>query len=59
MLCDDPDGWDEGSVGRRSRMKGMYIYIHLANSLHCTKLTQHCKAIIFQFFKKRDVNSHH
>ena len=52
MVCDDLDGWDGGNGGP-SRRRGGGICIHIA--IHFTvqqELTQHDKAIIFQFKKR-------
>ena len=40
MLCDDLEGWD-GGVRREGDHEGgdIYIYMHIANSLHCTAET--------------------
>ena len=35
MLCDHLDGWD-GGVGGRSKREGIWVYIYIADSLHCT-----------------------
>ena len=39
MLCDDLDEWDWGEVGGRSKREGTYVYIYIADSLHCTAET--------------------
>ena len=47
MLCDDLDGWDEGS--EREVEEKRDICIHIANSLPCAaENAQHFKAIIHQ-----------
>ena len=51
MLCGDPEGWDGGTVGGRSKREGIYVYIWLIHFVVQQKLTQHCKATILQ--KKR------
>ena len=38
-------GWDEDRGGRDTPEGGV-ICIHIADSLHCTAETQHCKATI-------------
>ena len=38
MLCDDLDGWDGGGGGREVH-EGGDIFIHIADSLHCTAET--------------------
>ena len=47
MLCDDLDGWDGVGAGREVQ-EGGDIGVHIADSLHCTAETQHCKTIILQ-----------
>ena len=47
MLCGDLDGW-VGGVEGRSRREGIYVYIQLIHFIVQQKLTQHCKATIFQ-----------
>ena len=44
VLCDDIEGW----VGGRLKREGIYVYIWLIHVAVQQKLTQHCKAIIFQ-----------
>ena len=46
--CDDLDGWMGVEVGRKSKREGLYVCILLIPSSVPQKLTQHCKAIIFQ-----------
>ena len=45
-LCDDLERWDE--VGGRLMREGIYVYIQLIRIIVQEKLTQHCKAVIFQ-----------
>ena len=42
-------------VGEKARREGIYVYIQLIHFSVQKKLTQHCKAIIPQFFLKRGV----
>ena len=44
VLCDDIEWW----VGGRLKREGIYVYIWLIHVAVQKKLTQHCKAIIFQ-----------
>ena len=53
MFCDDLEGWMVGGVGGRLQREGIYVYIELIHFVVQQKLTQHCKAIILQFKKKR------
>jgi len=47
VLCDDLDGWDEGS--EREVQERRDICIHIADSFPCTaENAQHVKAIIHQ-----------
>ena len=40
MLCDELDGWDGGWGGREAQEKrDIYIYVYIAESLHCTAET--------------------
>ena len=50
MLCDHLEGWDRegGREKQEGRDMGIYVYIQLINFVVQQKLTQHCKAIIFQ-----------
>ena len=34
--------------GGKSKREGIYIYIHIADSLHCTAETDYYKAILLQ-----------
>ena len=52
MLCDDLAEWDGDGKGRRLKRMGIYVCIYLIHFTVHQKLTQHYKAIIFQFFKK-------
>ena len=53
MLCDDLEGGMEGGrVGRRLMREGIYAYMELVHFVSQQKLSQHCKAVISQFFKK-------
>ena len=46
VLCDDPEGWNEG-LGWRLVQEGGDICIHMTDLLHCMqKLTQHIKQFI-------------
>ena len=47
MLCSNLEGWN-GRAGRRFTREGIYIYLWLIYDVVQQKLTQHCKAIIFQ-----------
>ena len=40
-------------VGGRFKKEGIYVYIELLHIVVQQKLIQHCKAIIFQFTKRR------
>ena len=42
-------GWEGG----REVPEGGDIHIHIADALRCTAETQHCKATIPQYFKKK------
>ena len=47
MLCDDLEGLEVEGEGGPPRWEYIYIYMHMADSLHCTAETnQHYKAII-------------
>jgi len=50
VLCDDLEGWD-GKLGRRLK-RGEICVIWLIHVVVQQKLTQHCKAIIFQLKKE-------
>ena len=39
MLCGDRDGWGGGVVGGRPKREGIYVHIHVADSLRCTAET--------------------
>ena len=41
-------GMGEGVGGGRSKREEIYVYIQLIHFIVQQKLTQHCKAIIFQ-----------
>ena len=45
-----------GSVDRRLNKEKIYVYIWLIHIVVQQKLTQHCKAIIFQFKKEKCEN---
>ena len=53
VFCDDLEGWMVGGVGGRLQREGIYVYIELIHFVVQQKLTQHCKAIILQFKKKK------
>ena len=40
-------------MGGRFKKEGIYVYIELLHIVVQQKLIQHCKAIIFQFKKRR------
>ena len=49
MDCDDSVGWDGGRVGREAQEGGdIYVHKQLIHFALQQKLTQHCKAMIFQ-----------
>ena len=50
MLCDDLHGF---GGGKRSKRDGIYVYIQLIHFIVQQKITEHCKAITPQFFKKK------
>ena len=33
MLCDDPEGWDGGGLGGRSKRKGIHVHIQVIYSV--------------------------
>jgi len=47
VLCDDPEGRD-GKVEGRLKSEGIRVYIWLIHGVAWHKLTQCCRAIIFQ-----------
>ena len=47
VLCDDLEGRD-GAWGGRLKREEIYVYVWLSHFVVQQKLTQHCKAIIFQ-----------
>ena len=49
MICDDLEGWDGRAEGRLKK-EGLYVYLQLIHVFIQQKLTQHCKARIFQSF---------
>ena len=49
VLSDDVDSGIGGRVGERSKREGIYVYIELIHFLVQQKLSQHSKAILFQF----------
>ena len=50
MFCGDLRWVEWGHrVGRRSKREGIYVYIQLIYFVVQQKLTQHCKAIMFQY----------
>ena len=51
MLCGNPGGWDEGSVGGISEKERIYVYIYMIHLVVQQKVTQHCKAVILQLKK--------
>ena len=51
VLCDDLESHGRG-MGGRAKGKGIYAYTQLIHLVVQQKLTEHCKAIIFQFFFK-------
>ena len=52
MFCDDLNGQIQG-VGGRLQRERIRVYIWLTHDIVVQqKLTQHCEAILFQFFKK-------
>ena len=57
MLCDDLEGWMGGGVGGRLQREGICVCIQLIHFVVQQKLTQHCKAIILQFKKKKKSDS--
>ena len=56
MLCNDLEGWD-GRVGERLKREGIFVFIWLIYIVVQQKLTQHWKAVILQFKKKRPEKS--
>ena len=55
VLCDDLEGWDWGGrIGGRFKRQRTYVYTKLIHVVVQQELTQHCRAIIFQFKKKRN-----
>jgi len=50
VLCDAPEG-RKGRVGGRLKREGMYVYLWLIHVVVTQKVTQHCKAVTFKFFK--------
>ena len=52
LFCDDLEGWS-GGMGGRFKREGIYVYTWLIHFAVQKKLTQHCKASIFQFKKKK------
>ena len=56
--CEDLEGCDVRGSGRGLKREGIYIYLELIHVVVQQKLTQHCKAIIFQlkhkFFLKKE-----
>ena len=56
VLCDDLEAWDAGARGcslRGSLKRGwgyIYMYVGLIHAVVQHKLTQHCQAVILQFF---------
>ena len=54
MLCDSSEVWDGvGGCWGRFKREGAYVYLRLIHGDLWQQLTQYCKAIVFQFFKKR------
>ena len=49
QLTDDLEGWDGGRVGGRLKREGIYGYLQLIHIVVQQKLTQYCKATIYQF----------
>ena len=54
-LAATAEGWDGGGGGERLKREGIYVYIKLIQVVVQQKLTQHCKATIFQkkFLRKQ------
>ena len=52
-LCDDLHGWDGGGTAGRSERERIYVYKELVQLTEQWKLTQHCKAIIFQLKREK------
>ena len=48
VLCDDLEERDGGWLEGRLKKEGIYVYMWLIHVVVQWKLTQHCKAIIFQ-----------
>ena len=58
VLCDDLEGWDWGGrIGGRFKRQRTYVYTKLIHVVVQQELTQHCRAIIFQFKKKKEQNN--
>ena len=55
MICDDLEGWDGRAEGRLKK-EGLYVYLQLIHVFIQQKLTQHCKARIFQSFLKEFIS---
>ena len=53
VFCDDLEGWMVSGVGGRLQREGIYGYIELIHFVVQQELTQHFKAIILQFKKKK------
>ena len=45
-------------VGERLKREGIYVNIQLIHFVVELKLTQHCKAVILQFFKKNTISQY-
>jgi len=51
--CEDLESWDVRGSGSGAQEGGdIYIYLELIHAVVQQKLTQHCKAIIFQLKHK-------
>ena len=57
VLCDDLEEWDWGGriAGRFNRQR-IHVYTKLIHVVVQQELTQHCKAVIFQFKKGSTIN---
>jgi len=53
MLCDGLEGWGWGRGETQVQEEGIYGCIELIHYATQQKLTQQCKAIIFQFQKRK------
>ena len=55
----DPEVRDGGAGGRRARKERLYVCIQLIYFIVREKLTQHCKPIVLQKKKKKNVKHSH